>query len=155
MRRAAVRGSLVVVALGLAFVLGGCRGKLIATATLHAPGKATTTFSASGRKLSLWADTDAKWKGPKSSKPMVAYEIDVKQGGTILGHVSCSTEDRGGTSVCGSVTNTFGTHNADCEIQLGCSLPPLPAGEIELAVTGTTGANVISITNLSLNVRAE
>ena len=156
MGRGAVCAPLVVVTtLGLALVLVGCRGKLIATASLHGPGKATTTFSATGRKLTLWADTDAKWNGSKNSKPNVAYEIDVKQGGKVLGHVSCSTDDRGGTSVCGTHTNTFGSHSADCEMLLGCSLPPLPAGEIELAVTGSTGPNVTSTTNMSLNVRAD
>ena len=96
--------------LGSLLLLGGCRGKLITTATLHKPGTATAKFSHDGRKIALWADTDAKWNGPKNSKAIVNYEIDVKQGGKTVGHVSCSTGDRGGTTnACGAAFSRAAT----------------------------------------------
>jgi hypothetical protein len=139
----------------LALLLGGCRGKLITTASLHQPGTASARFVADGRKPALWADTDAKWSGGKNSKPLINYEIDVKQGNRTLGHVSCSTGNGGGSSICGTHTNINGNHSADCEYSLACSLPPIPAGEVELVVTASKGPNVIDVSNMSLNVRAE
>ncbi len=146
-------------AIALAIVVGGslvgCRGKLLATAELHGPGKASVRFVPNGAKVVLWADTDAKWKGAKSSKPDITYEIDVRQAGKVVGHTACSTAAHGGTSICGSTTNLFGTLDADCEIALACMLPTVGPGEVELQVTGATGNNVVSVKKMSLNLRED
>lgn len=138
---------------GLVLMLAGCRGKLVATADLKGPGTATTRFAWSGKPVAIWADTDAVWNGPKNSKPEINYEVDVSQNGKNVGHVSCSTNDRGATSVCGSTTNVMGKHDGDCEMILTCTLPPLQLGEVEVKVVGTTGANVRSTKKMSLNFR--
>lgn len=138
----------------LVTLLGGCRGKLVATASLRNAGAVDIKFRPPGKKLVLWADTDMKWKGPKTSKPDVSYEIEIMQGGKVVNKVSCSTNERAGTSICGSHSNIMGTHDADCEIELACSFPAL-SGEVELHVVGKTGPNVISSQKMSLNIREE
>lgn len=139
--------------LGLVWMLAGCRGKLVATAELKGPGTATTRFAWAGKPMEIWADTDAIWDGPKSSKPEINYEVDVRQNGKDVGHVSCSTGSRGGTSICGSTTNIMGKHDGDCEYLLTCKLPALQVGDVEVKVVGTTGSNVRSTKKMSLNFR--
>jgi hypothetical protein len=137
-------------------LLTGCRGKLIATAQLTQPGTAETKVAVSGKKrLALWADTDGKWNGSKDSRFDASYEIDVLQGGATVAHVSCSTMDHDGTTVCGTHTTINANHDADCEIALGCKLPPLVAGEAQLKVTGRVGPTVKQVRKMSINVREE
>jgi hypothetical protein len=143
----------VVLATGVA--VGGCRGKIVATAQLTAPGAAETRFPVTGKKLALWADTDGKWNGSKNSRFDATYEIDVLQNGATVGHISCSTMERDGTTVCGTHSNVMGSHDADCEIALGCRLPPLTGGEVQLRVTGRTGPTVKLVRKMSLNIREE
>jgi len=141
--------------LGLVVVLAGCRGKLVATAQLAGPGTAATHFASTVKPMTIWADTDVKWTGGEHSRPDLTYEIDVTQGGKGVGHVSCSVANHGGRQVCGT-DSTFGnTRDADCEILLGCTLPSLPLGDIEVKVVGATGPNVKSTKKMSLNFRAE
>lgn len=139
----------------LALALAGCRGKLVATAELKGPGTATTHFASTPKPVTVWADTDAKWTGGEHSKPEISYEVDVRQNGKDVGNVSCSTTNSGGKTVCGTDSNIMGTHDADCEYLLACTLPALQPGDVEVKVTGATGANVKSTKKMSLNFRAE
>jgi hypothetical protein len=148
------RTAKLLVLVGLASLAIACRGKIIGSAELSGPGTTVARFAATGKPVQLWADTDMKWTGSKDSKPEVFYEIDVRQEGKTVGHVSCSTTDRAGTTVCGTHSNIMGKHDADCEIALACQLPPFGAGVIELQVTGRTGGNVLSVKKMSLNIRA-
>jgi hypothetical protein len=144
--------------LPLVFVLAmstmGCRGKLVGTAELLGPGTTEASFEASGKQLTLWADTDGKWRGGENSKMDVSYEIDVVRGGANLAHLSCSTASSG-TQVCGTSTTINSAHDADCEIALACKLPDLAAGTFQLKVTGRTGPNVTLVRKMSLNVRSK
>jgi len=143
------------VAIAIVGLLAACRGKLLSTAVLLGPGVAETKFSTNGGKLVLWADTDGKWNGPKNSKMELTYDVEFSRAGASLGHVVCSTTERGGTNVCGSHSNIMGSHDADCEIELGCKVPSLPAGEVSMRVYATKGANVVLVRKMSLNVRAD
>lgn len=138
--------------LGLSLGLAACRGKVAGTAPLYGPGTVTTHIVATG-PIQVWADTDVSWVGPKSSKPLLEYDLDLTKNGTSAGHLQCSTNDRGGTSICGSHTNVMGAHNADCEISLDCTFPDL-TGDIEVRATGRTGANVKAVKKMSLNFRS-
>lgn len=137
----------------LALALGACRGKVAGTATLTGPGTVTTHVIATG-PIQVWADTDVSWTGPKSSKPLLEYDLELKQNGKDAGRLQCSTGDRAGTSICGSHTNVMGDHNADCEISLNCAFPSL-TGDIEVKATGRTGSNVKAVKKMSLNFRAQ
>jgi len=141
----------------LALSLGGCRGKLVTRAELHAPGNATARFHAgAGQKLRLWADTEGTWTGSKSSHFPVAYTVDVQQGGKSLGRIQCDTR-QSGMAVCGSSSNIFGEHSADCEYELGCALPPHAAGEVVLQVEGhfPEPGRVKKVSLMSLVVRED
>jgi hypothetical protein len=141
----------------LALALAGCRGKLVSTAELHAPGTATTRFHVfAGQKLRLWADTEGTWVGSKSSHFPVTYTVDLQQGGKSLGRIQCDTR-QSGTAVCGSSSNIFGEHSANCEYELGCTLPPLAAGEVVLHVEGhlPEPGRVKKVGLMSLVVREE
>jgi len=138
----------------LAVALLGCRGKKVATVSLTGAGKASTTFTAGQKPLSLWADTDAKWHGSKGSKPELTYTIDFTRDGKPLGSTTCSTKEVGAV-FCGVHSTVGGTHDADCEMRLGCGVPALGAGPVEIAVTGAVGPNVKSVKMMSINVREE
>ena len=135
----------------LVFALAGCRGKLVGTAALSGPGTADVSFTSTGKPLALWADTEGSWRGSAHSRLPVHYEIDVRSGKKALGHVRCDTND-GGTVICGSESNIFGEHSGDCEIELACELPAIPAGPASLHVVATTTATKVK--KISLNVRA-
>ncbi len=141
---------------GLLLALGGagCRGKLVASAALTGPGTAEASFVASGKPLRLWADTDGEWKGGKSAKLNVTYDVVVLRSGQELTRITCTTEDVRST-VCGVHKHVDGVHDADCELQLGCALPSLTPGDVQLRVTATTGPNVTLARKLSLNVRED
>lgn len=131
---------------------GACRGKVAGTAPLMGPGTVTAHVVATG-PIQVWADTDVRWVGPKSSKPELEYDVELKQNGKDVGRLQCSTSDRSGTSICGGHSNIMGEHNADCEISLNCPFPSI-SGDIEVKVTGRTGANVKSVKKMSLNFRS-
>lgn len=141
------------VAWTLLALVAGCRGKLVATADLRGPGTTEVALSGTGARLEVWADYDAKWKGPKSSKPVLEYDIEVLKKGEKVGSVHCSTMKPGSTSVCGSHSNVMGEHDADCESNLACKLPAEAEGSVTLRVTGTLGKNVLSTKKMSLNFR--
>ena len=141
--------SILVLAMGLT----ACRGKVAGTAPLGGPGTVTTHITATG-PIQVWADTDVRWTGAKNSKPMLEYDLELKQNGKDAGRLQCSTNDRGGTSICGSHTNINGEHNADCEISLNCAFPNL-TGDIEVKVTARTGPNVKAVKKMSLNFRGQ
>lgn len=141
------------VLLALALLSTGCRGKMLATAELRGAGTAEARFAATSAKLTLWADTDGKWRSTK--RLPVSYDIAVTVDGKSVGHVSCSTADVS-VSVCGTSVTIGSSHSADCEMKMSCSLPALPAsGAVVLRVTAKLGPGVESTTNVSLNVREE
>ena len=153
-----------VVALALASFVGCRGGKLLATAELKGPGKATVRFVATGRTIALSSDADADWTGSKLTRPEVMYEIDVVRRGKSVGRVSCNTLNSstprdgfvGRSTVCSGVSANGGDRQSkDCEYPLGCELPAMAAGEVELQVTGSVGPNVTKIRNMSLRVRSE
>lgn len=151
------RISAVGLALALTFTLGGCRGKQIARADLKAPGKATARFTAVNKvAYKLWADTDGTWAGTKRSNFPATYTVDVQQGGKSIGRLQCDT--RAATvSVCGSHSNIFGEHSADCEHQLDCALPKLAPGPVVLSVEGRVAepARVKKVRDMSIIVRED
>jgi hypothetical protein len=135
--------------------LAGCRGELLATAKLPGPGIADARFTA-GREVELWSDFAGKWEGRYRSAMPLAYDLDVFQGGLLVGQVECTTASAS-TRVCGSYTYVKGSHDGDCEVRMSCELPALGAGEVLLRVTGRLAApeRVELVRNMSLNVRAK
>ena len=133
--------------------LVACRGKLLASAQLTGPGTAEGRFRSTGRKIALWADTDGKWTGPKSSRMDVRYDVDIVQNGTKIGSFVCGTQENGSSTVCGTHSDIMGKHDGDCEVSLDCALPEIPAGETVMRVRATTGPNVKLVRKMSLNVR--
>jgi hypothetical protein len=146
--------SVAALALGCLVALG-CRGKLIASVSLSGPGTAEARFQP-GKTTRLWADFNGEWTGPgsKSSRPPIAFDIDVLQGGKSVGKLTCQP-DNGGTSVCSGKTSVGNDHSGNCEFSMTCSLPSLGAGEVTLKVTGrvTDPSRLKKVTNMSLNVR--
>jgi len=132
-----------------------CRGPILATAELHGAGHAEVKFTSTGRPVVLWADTAGEWYGAgRYSRLPVHYEIDIDASGKEVGHITCDTATSQ-TKVCGNRLAVGRDKRADCEYKLTCKLPPLPAGEIVLKVTGTPGKTVKQVTKMSLNVREE
>lgn len=150
-----MRRALVVAVAVLAPGLAGCRGKLLGTVPLKGPGAATARVTVGAKPPILWADMDGKWKGPKSSKMDVSYDVEVVRGGASVGKIACSTTNHGGTTVCGTHLNIMGEHDADCEVNLACPFPKIAPGEVELRVVARTGPNVVLARKLSLNVRED
>jgi hypothetical protein len=139
--------------------LFGCRGKLLATASLSGPGTAEARFTP-GKNMRLWADYDGEWTGgggSKHSKPPLKYDIDVLQGGKSLGRITCTTPSNGGTKVCSGETSIGNDHTGNCEVSLDCNLPALGSGEVTLKVTGSFSdpARIKKVTKMSLNVRED
>jgi hypothetical protein len=133
-------------------VLGGCRGKLLATAHLASPGTAEVHFRPA-KGLQLWSDYDGEWTGNHNAKMPIKYDIDVIQNGKSLGKIACNAETAS-TSVCGSSTTMNSDHTGNCEVKLDCSLPTLGPSEVTLKVTGRVDSSrVRRVTNMSLNVR--
>lgn len=146
------RTILAVVAL---LTLPGCRGKQVARVELRAAGSAEGRFVPGAAPLLLWADLDGKWQGNKNSKMPVLYRIDVLQGGAPLASLTCDTT-QGLTSVCGISSTVGNSRSADCEVKLACKLPKLsPGTEVTLRVTGTPGARIKTLTDMSIIVREE
>lgn len=83
----------------------GCRGDRIAGVALLAPGTGETRFT-SDKQLSLWSDWSGEWQGGSKSHLPLAYEIDVLQGGALVGKVSCDTRSTR-QAVCGGGSNFF------------------------------------------------
>ncbi len=137
--------------------LFGCRGKLLASAHLSAPGTAEVHFRAGGKSYRLWSDYDGSWTGNgKHSRLPIKYDVDVIQNNKSLGKIACDTEASGGSAVCGSETTFNNQHTANCEVSLGCTLPKLGPGEVTLKVTAKTDPSRVSrVSNMSLNVREE
>lgn len=147
--------------LGLAVVAAlvacGCRGKLLARAELRAPGTATVRFvPAPKERYRLWADTEGIWTGPDETPFPVAYDVQVKQGGKVLGRVACDSRTSSG-GVCGGESNLFGEHTGDCEYKLTCELPDLGGGEVALEVRGyfPEPGRVKRVRDMSLMVRKD
>jgi hypothetical protein len=136
-------------------LLVACRGDVVTTAVLTAPGTVTARFTFA-KPVALWAHAAGVWGGSGQSMLQVVYEIDVEQGGVVVGHVSCSTS-KSTTSVCEREQSVPGGIRRDCEVKLVCELPPLSPGAVVLRVTGSVGnpAHVTSLDNLSLVVRAK
>jgi len=137
--------------------LTACRGEVVARAPLSSPGTVEVAIPdlERPRTLSVWADCDADWTGRKSSKPEVSYAIEFLQSGKVVGHAACSTNQRGGVSICGGTRNVMGDHSGDCEYLLDCELPELPPKGVTARVTASVGANVSATRSLSLNFRAK
>jgi hypothetical protein len=133
-------------------VLGGCRGKILATAELPGPGKLVTVTLRSPGKVALWADTDGKWHD--GDKMPVHFTIEVVSGGKSIGHVECNSQDAA-TSVCGTEVTVNDEHSANCELKMPCKLPPLPPGDVLLHVRADPGPNVESVKRIALNVRQD
>lgn len=138
----------------LALVVSGCRGKLVASAALAGPGTAEARFVAGAKPLSLWADTDGEWKGGKSAKLDVTYDVVFQRGDDVLARLSCSTADVRST-ICGTHKHVGGVHDADCELKLACAVPSLPAGDVRMQVTASTGPNVTLARKLTLHLRED
>jgi hypothetical protein len=153
MRRSFVSLTLVASA---SLVVLGCRGKLLATAHLTAPGSAEVHFRGSSKSFSLWSDYDGTWTGTnRRSRMPLHYDVEVLEGTKSLAKLSCNTESSGGTAVCGSETTFGGEHTGNCEVSLDCSLPTLAPGDVTLKVTGKYAdpSRVRRVSNMSLNVR--
>jgi hypothetical protein len=137
-----------------ASALVSCRGDVVTTATLTAPGTAVARFTYA-KPVVLWAHAAGVWGGSGESILHAVYEIDVEQGGVVVGHVSCSTL-KSTTSVCERQEHVASGIRRDCEVKLTCELPPLSPGAAVLRVTASVGnpAHVTGIENLSLIVRS-
>lgn len=136
-----------------AITLSGCRGDVVTTAVLTAPGTSVARFTYA-KPVVLWAHGAGIWGGTATSMVQLVYEIDVEQGGVVVGHVSCATSSSI-TSICERETRVAGGVRRDCEVKLSCALPPLRPGAAVLRVTGSVGnpASVTAIDNMSLVVR--
>ena|SRR5438105_1765487 len=139
-------------------LLAGCRGDLLASAKLPGPGTAQTRFD-SGKDVELWSAFDGQWEGnasSKYSKPPLAYQIEVLQGGDVVGKVTCVTATSS-SRVCGEFKKVGGEFEGDCEFRMNCELPKLRPGEVVLRVTGKLAdpARVKQVKDMSLNVRAK
>jgi hypothetical protein len=139
-------------------LLAGCRGELLATAKLNGPGTAETRFTTS-KAVDLWSDFDGSWEAHSSSRysaPPLNYDVQVVQGGNVVGQVSCTTV---GTTqrVCGGFTRVGSSFSGNCEFRMSCSLPAVQAGEVVLRVTGRYAEpeRIKSVSSMSLNVRAK
>jgi len=147
-----------VVAASAAFGLAGCRGKLLATAHLTAPGSAEVHFRGGGKSYKLWSDYEGSWRGSqKNARMPLHYDVEVIQNGKSLAKLSCDTESNGGTAVCGSQTRVNDQHTGNCEVSLTCGLPELGPSDVTLKVTGKYAdpSRVSHVSNMSLNVREE
>lgn len=137
----------------LALGLVGCRGEKVTTIALAAPGTAEGKYQ-SGPDVVLWADSDGEWRGSKSSKLSLIYDVEVFQAGAKVGQINCATTSST-TSICGS-SRTFGSERSeDCEVLLKCELPATKPGEVVLRVTGQMGdpARTKRIKKMDLVVR--
>lgn len=135
-----------------ALSLVACRGKAIGTANLAGTQSADVSFTADGKPLVLWADTDGEWHGGGNSRFAAHYDIDVMSGTNKLGHISCDTADAH-EEVCGTKISNGNDHHGDCEIKLECVVPTIPAGPASMHVVGTIGAGTSNVKKMNINIR--
>jgi hypothetical protein len=144
----------------IAVSLAGCRGDLLATAKLSAPGTTETHFAA-GKNVALWASFDGKWEAhsySKYSRPPIEYQIEASQGGSVVAKLSCDTISGGSNSrVCGGFTRVGSSFSGDCEFKMSCQLPDLHEGDVTLKVTGMLPEpeRIKEVKDMSLLVRAQ
>ncbi len=133
----------------------GCRGDRIAGVAMLAPGTGEARFT-SDKTLSLWSDWSGEWEGGTKSHLPLAYEIEVLQGGAVVGKVSCDTKSIR-QSVCSGGSSIFGHRTGACEDEMKCDLPDTKPGEITLRVTGRLldPAKTKKVHKMHLNVRAK
>jgi hypothetical protein len=138
--------------------LSGCRGDLLATAKLSAPGTVETHFTAD-KPIAFWASFDGKWEAhsySKYAKPPLEYRIEAVQGGSVVARVRCDTRGSSNTRSCSSFTKSGTSFSGDCEFKLTCDAPDLKEGDVTLRVTGMLPdpERIKEVKDMSLNVRA-
>jgi len=157
MPRRGIGGSLtahaLLVPLAVALPLLGCRGKLVATAELHAAGSATVHFTMPSNGLKIWAELKGKWVGgPDDGMMPVTYAMSFRQHEKRVGQAVCGTASSTG-HLCSVLYNVFGHHTSDCEVEFPCAVPTLSPGDVEFLVEGTPAASVTQVDDISLLIR--
>ena len=129
------------------------RGPLVARLELFGAGSAASSFTATGESYSLWATLDGDWRsvgGGKTNRGVmpVVYEVDLVQGGKVIGHVQADTHHRAGYGL------KYCSMEPDCEVML-TKLPELPPGLVEVRAKGVPNPAVTHVGDMSLNVRRD
>ena len=154
--------TVVLVAAGCSFIFEALdpRGPVVAKAELTQPGTAETRFiHQSGAGYILWATLSGKHRsnqGRASSTMPIIYDVDVVEPGKPVVRITCDARSTT-MAVCGSQTNLFGELDAECEVKLPCTLPPLGSSEVVLRVAGRAAepARILLIRDMSVVVREE
>lgn len=120
---------------------------------MTSPGTGETRFT-TDKAIALWSDYGGEWEGGSKSHLPLAYDIEVLQGGAVVGKVSCDTRSVR-QSVCSGGSSIFGKRTGACEVELKCDLPETKPGEVTLRVTGRLPdpAKVKKVYKMHLNVR--
>ena len=120
-------------ACGVVFlVLTACRGEEVARIKLSKPGDSGEA-SWKGGAVKVWADYKGNWSGSSKKDPGFTYDVEVKEGTTVVATVECKTSTCS-SSVCSNTTTINNNISADCECLMSCTLDVPPGKDYTLSV---------------------